>query len=362
MSQVIGDELLLKDLSDEDFRARYQCDTFTATVLANRFRYIVKQMSSGLLTRAFSVILRDWYDFASTISGPPAYDYPMPAASDSMALFLGPMTDAVRNMVEEYGADNLEPGDVLICNDPYRIGTHVNDVCFVRPVFYQGRLVGFVNLQAHMLDMGGIVPGGFTATKRNVYETGLVLGPILLYKRDKPVKSTWSLIFDNARFGGLLLPDIKTIYQNLCFGERRLVETIDRYGVDAYLGAVRYACDVSAERMIQAIANLPDGDFEGEDGIDCDGVDESEEYRVKVKMVVRGHRLEADLSGSSRQARTCVNAGWLDTKMAIGVTLKYLLDPKTPFTSGTFGSIDIVLPEGTFVSAMPPDGAIFLYY
>src|SRR5256714_10477731 len=59
MSQVIGDELLLKDLSDEEFRARYQCDTFTATVLANRFRYIVKQMSTGLLTRAFSVILRD---------------------------------------------------------------------------------------------------------------------------------------------------------------------------------------------------------------------------------------------------------------------------------------------------------------
>ncbi len=234
--EVIGDELLLKDLSDEEFRARYQCDKFTATVLANRFRYIVKHMSSGLLTRAFSVILRDWYDFASTISGPPEYDYPMPAVSDSLALFLGPMTDAVRNMVEEYGADNLEPGDVLLCNDPYRIGTHVNDVCFVRPVFYQGRLVGFVNLQAHMLDMGGIVPGGFTATKRNVYETGLVLGPVLLYKRDKPVKSTWSLIFDNARFGGLLLPDIKTIYQNLCFGERRLIETIDRYGVDAYQG------------------------------------------------------------------------------------------------------------------------------
>ena len=360
--EVIGDELLVKDLSDEEFRVRYQCDKFTATVLANRFRYIVKHMSSGLLTRAFSVILRDWYDFASTISGPPEYDYPMPAVSDSLALFLGPMTDAVRNMVEEYGADNLEPGDVLICNDPYRIGTHVNDVCFVRPVFYQGRLVGFLNLQAHMLDMGGIVPGGFTATKRNVYETGLVLGPILLYKRDEPVKSTWSLIFDNARFGGLLLPDIKTIYQNLCFGERRLVETIDRYGVDAYLGAVRYACDISAERMIQAIANLPDGDFEGEDGIDCDGVDESEAYRVKVKIVVRGNRLEADLSGSSRQARTCVNAGWLDTKMAIGVALKYLLDPKTPFTSGTFRSVDIVLPEGTLVSAMPPDGAIFLYY
>src|SRR5437660_12055284 len=86
MSQVIGDELLLKDLSDEEFRARYQCDTFTATVLANRFRYIVKQMSSGLLTRAFSVILRDWYDLASTISGSPDYDFHLPELSALLTL------------------------------------------------------------------------------------------------------------------------------------------------------------------------------------------------------------------------------------------------------------------------------------
>jgi N-methylhydantoinase B len=360
--QIIGDELLTKDLSDEEFSTRYQCDKFTATVLASRFRYIVKHMSSGLLTNAFSIILREWYDFASTIAGPPAYDYPTPAVSNSLAVFLGPMTDAVRNMVEEYGVQNLEPGDVLLCNDPYRIGTHVNDVCFVRPVFYQDKLVGFVNLQAHMLDMGGIIPLGFSGTKRNVYETGLVLGPILLYKHDQPVKSTWNLIFDNTRLGGLLLPDMKTIYQNLCFGERRLVETIDQYGLEAYLGAIRYACDISAEMMSQALARLPDGDFEGEDGIDCDGIDASEEYRVKVKISVRGNQAEVDLSGTSRQGRTCVNAGWLDTKAAVAVALKYLLDPKTPFTSGSLRNVDIVLPEGTFLSAMPPDGAIFLYY
>src|SRR5437667_2039692 len=101
MHQIIGDEPQAKDLSDADFCIRYQCDKFTATVLANRFRYIVKHMSSGLLTNAFSIILREWYDFASTIAGPPAYDYPTPAVSNSLAVFLGPMTDAVRNMVEE---------------------------------------------------------------------------------------------------------------------------------------------------------------------------------------------------------------------------------------------------------------------
>jgi N-methylhydantoinase B len=353
---------LLKDMSDEEFTQRYDCDRFTATVLANRYRYVTEHMCTGLLTQAFSIILRDWYDFAATVSGPPEQDYDMPAVSNSLVLFLGVMTDAVRNTVEEYGPENLKPGDVLMCNDPYRTGTHVNDVCFIRPLFHEGRLVGFVNLQAHMLDMGGSVPGGFSGTKRNIYENGLVIGPQLLYRDDKPVKAAWSLIFDNARFGSVLLPDIKTIFENLRLGERLLSETIERYGVAAYLGAMRYACDEAAEKMGAALESIPDGVYEGQSTIDCDGVDDEEEFTVKVQINKRGGSIELDLSGSSRQARTSINAGWLDTKTAVGVGLKLLVDRTSPFTSGTFRNVDIVLPEGTFVSALPPEGVIFLYW
>ena len=150
----------------------------------------------------------------------------MPAMSNSLVLFVGTMTDAVRSAVIEFGPENLSEGDILMVNNPYRIGTHVNDVCFIRPVFRDGKIVAFVNLQAHMLDMGGVVPGGFAGTKRDVFENGLVISPQLIYRQDVPVKSAWSLIFDNARFGGLLLPDIKTICENLRLGERQLGETM----------------------------------------------------------------------------------------------------------------------------------------
>lgn len=353
---------VLKDLTEEEFQSTYQCERFTATVLASRYRYIVQHMCSGLLTTAFSIILRDWYDFAATISGPPSQDYPMAAVSNSLVLFLGTMTDAIRNAVEEYGVDRLKPGDVLICNDPYRVGTHVNDICFMRPVFHEGKPVGFVNLQAHMLDMGGVVPAGFSGTKKNVYENGLVINPMLLYEEDKEVRSTFSLIFDNARFGAMLLPDIKSIYQNLVLGERLLNETIERYGVDAYLGAVRYSCDSAAESMRRALEAVPDGVYEGEDSIDADGVDDSEEFKVHVSLIKKGGRAEVDLSGSSHQARTSINAGWLDAKTAVGVAFKFLLDPGSPFTSATFRDIDVVLPPGTMASALPPDGPIFLYW
>ena len=365
MTELIHDQpsTLIRDLSDEEFQDRYSCDRFTATVLNSRMRYVVQHMCTGLLNNAFSVILRDWYDFAATVAGPPEHGYSMPAMSNSLVLFLGTMTDAVRNAVVEYGPENLNEGDILIVNDPYRIGTHVNDVCFIRPVFRDGKIVSFVNLQAHMLDMGGVVPGGFAGTKRNVFENGLVIAPQLLYREDKPVTSSWSLIFDNARFGGLLLPDIKTICENLRLGERQMQETIDRYGLDALHGAMRYACDVSAETMRQSLAEaLPDGVYEAEDEFDADGIADDEMFRLKVKITKKGHRVEVDLSGSSRQARTCINAGWLDTKTSIGVAFKFLFDPRSPFTSGAYRDIDIVLPEASVANAYPPDGAIFLYW
>lgn len=352
----------LRQLTDADFQDRYGADRFTASLLGNRMRYIVEHMSSVLLTNAFSLILRDWYDFNATIAGPPEQNYPMPAVGNSLAAFFGTMAEAVRNTIEEYGPDELRPGDVIIANDPYRVGNHVNDMCFIRPVFVEGKVVSFVTMRAHQLDMGGIVPAGFSATKHNVYETGLSIPPLLLYREDKPVRSTFSLILDNSRFGPIIVPDIRTIHQSLLLGERLLLESIDRYGLEAYLGSVRYAVDASAESMAAALRELPDGEYSAEEFIDADGVDDSAEYRVRLTATKVDDRLEIDFSGSSAQARTCINASVLDTKSAVVMALKFLLDPTSPYASGAFRNIDVVLPAGTFLSATPPDGAVFLYW
>ena len=125
-------------------------------------------------------------------------------------------------------------------------------------------------------------------------------------------------------------------------------------------------CDMSATRPPSAISvgleSIPDGTWRGEAVVDCDGVDDSEEYRISVAVAKRGGRLEVDFSGTSRQARTCINATALDVKTTVGIAMKYLFDPSGIFTSALLRSVDIVLPEGTIVSALPPDGAVFLYY
>jgi N-methylhydantoinase B len=353
---------LIRDLSHGEFERRYACDRFTATVLASRFGYVVEHMCSRVLTAAFSPILRDFYDFAATLTGPPERGWPTPAMSASILLFTGTMTESVRNTIEEYGIERLEPGDVIVANDPYRNGTHVNDLLFTRPVFHDGRVACFVNMKAHQLDMGGMVPGGFSLAKHNVYENGLVLAPQALIRAGKPVSSTWSLIFDNVRFAEILAPDMLTCIAELELGERMLTESIERYGVGAVHGAMVYVCDASEERMSAALQDLPDGDWVGEDLADCDAVADDEEYHVRVAIRKRGRRAEVDFSGTSRQARSAINATALDAKTSVGVAFKMILDPHGWFTSGTTRGIDIVIPEGTVISALPPDGAVFAYW
>ena len=297
-------------LSDTEFVDIYECDRFTATVLTSRFRYIVKHMCTTLMTNAFSPVLRVSYDFAATMSGPPDLGYPMSAVADSLLLFTGTMADAVRNVVEEYRPEALRPRDILICNDPYRKGTHVNDVCFIRPVFSDGDLVAFIALNAHLMDMGGTVPGGFAATKRNVYENGLVIPPQLLYSEGRLVRSTLSLVFDNTRFGEQTLPDIRSIATALALGERLLCETLERYGRTAYRGALRYATDLGASAVREALTRLPDGVYFGEDVLDCDGLDASVGYVIRVKVSKVGGRAEVDLwDPRGRLGRASTRAG-----------------------------------------------------
>lgn len=351
----------LRDLSNEEFLVRYKTDRFTATILASRMRYIVKHMSTVILTTAFSMIVRDWYDFAVTISGPREMNYPMSTGSDSLSIFMFTMPEGIRNTIEEFGPENIRPGDVIVTNDPFRAGLHVNDVSFIRPVFYRGRIVSFVTVRAHQLDMGGTVPGGFSGTKRNVYDTGLVIPPMLLYRDNRAVASTFNLIFDNARYADLLLPDMKSLYQSLMLGERLLLESIDRYGVDAYFGSVQYSTDVSADAMRQGIRKIPDGVYQAEDTLDADGIDDTCEYTIRMKLTKHGDNLEFDFSGTSAQARGSINCGPLDVKSAVGVALKMLVEQKTPLSSGCFRNIDIVIPAGTICSATPP-APIFMYW
>jgi N-methylhydantoinase B len=351
----------LRDLATDEFFARYSCDRFTATVLANRYRYVVAHTANQFRWHAFSPIIRDAADLCAMLSGPPSLAFPMVAVSDTVPLFYGSIPEAVRIVLEEYGLDELNPGDMIVCNDYYRMGTHLNDMCSIRPIFYGGDLVGAVTIRGHLQDVGGMVMGGFEVSKRNVYQDGLRLPPILLYSAGKEVKSTFKLFYDDTRLANLIVPDLKTTYHALELGERLLIETMDKYGLEAYVGAMRYACDASAEGMADALATLPDGTYTGEEWIDGDGLPDSPEHSVRVRIIKAGGRAEFDLRGSSPATRTSLNCAWPDAKTAVAMALKLLIDQRSPVTSGTLRSVDVVVPPNAIFNPDPPHACVYYW-
>jgi N-methylhydantoinase B len=350
----LRDGLALRTLSPAAFEATYDCDRFTASVLTEKFDYVIKHMVTQVQRTAFSPIVRDSADLAATIHGPASLGYPMVAVSQTNPLFLGSMQDGVGLALEEYGLERLGPGDVIVTNDYYRIGTHLNDVCFIHPIFSDGRVMGAATIRAHMVDMGGRAPGGFNPTKANTYEDGLVLPPMLLFTAGERVDAAFNLLMANTRFGPLMTSDIMSINAALELGGRLVCEALDRYGERAYRGAIRYACDASAEAMGEALERIPDGDYRAEEPLDCDALDADAEYRVSLRIAKRGHRAEFDFSGSSVAAPSALNCAWPDAKTAVAVALKNLVDRHSRFTSGSLRHVDLVLPPNAFINADPP--------
>src|ERR1700679_3849476 len=104
--------------------------------------------------------------------------------------------------------------------------------------------------------MGGIAAGGFQLSKRTTFEDGLRLPPMLLFSEGKIVPPIMRLLFDNIRFGSQTYPDIMSIKSSLDLGERLVFDTIAKYGRAVFQGAVRYACDASAETMGAALREV----------------------------------------------------------------------------------------------------------
>ena len=350
----------LRDLDETAFKEHYSCDRLTASILVNRFRYVNAHMSTKLVSNAFSIVIREMADFCTTIQGPPELEWAMPAASLTNPVHWGPVTDAVGIVLEEVGLESLRSGDVVVANDSYRTGKHLNDISFIRPLFHDDRLIGAVHVTAHQLDVGSRVAGGFDLMSQSIWEDGLVLPPMLLYSGGRPVRSTFSLIAANTRWPEVILADLQVIRSTLDLGERLLMESIERYGIDAYLGAIRYACDVGNEAMHRALEVLPDGSYDGELALPDDSRSQGPTNVIRVHVTKRGEHFEFDFSGSSIQTTSSLNSSWLDAKTGVTIALKLLFDRISAPSSGSLRNFDFLLPPGSILNANPP--AATMYY
>jgi N-methylhydantoinase B len=328
-------------------------DPVTLAVIQSGLQQVCNEMDLAFCRAAFSPVISETMDRSDGIYHRETGEL-IAQGELGLPVFVGTMQFSTQAVIERVRADRiaLDEGDVFIVNDPYLGGTHLMDVKFVKPFFYRGALWCWLANTGHWPDVGGIVPGGFSANATEVEQEGLRLPPVKLYKHGTLDKEILSIILSNIRIADQRIGDIKAQAAALAIGERRLAALLDRYGADTVDRAIGELKARAAQQMRAKIAAIPDGAYEGEAFVDSDGVVD-EPLRIALRITKRGERLTFDMSGSSPPCRGPMNSVLATTKSSVYLAIKHVF-PDVPINSGTFEPLEIVDPEGTFLYAKYP--------
>ena len=328
-------------------------DPVTLAVIQNGLQQVCNEMDLAFVRAAFSPVISEALDRSDGIYHRESGEL-IAQGELGLPVFVGTMQFSTQAVIDRMRDEKipLAEGDVFIVNDPYLGGTHLMDVKFVKPFFYRGRLWCWLANTGHWPDIGGIVPGGFSANATEVEQEGLRLPPVKLFKAGRLDAEILSIIFSNIRIADQRIGDVKAQAAALAIGERRLAALLDRYGADTVDAAV-VELRARARRQMQAkIAAIADGNYEGEAFVDSDGVVD-EPLRIAMRITKRAETLTFDMSGSSPPCRGPMNSVIATTKSSIYLAVKHVF-PDVPINAGMFEPLAIVEPVGTFLYAQYP--------
>ncbi len=325
----------------------------TLAVIQSGLQQVCNEMDLAFCRAAFSPVISETMDRSDGIYHRETGEL-IAQGELGLPVFVGTMQFSTQAVIDRVRADRvaLDEGDVFIVNDPYLGGTHLMDVKFVKPFFYRGALWCWLANTGHWPDVGGIVPGGFSANATEVEQEGLRLPPVKLYKRGILDREILSIILSNIRIADQRIGDIKAQAAALAIGERRLTALLDRYGADTVDRAIGELKARAAQQMRAKIAAIPDGVYDGEAFVDSDGVVD-EPLRIAMKVTKAGERLRFDMAGSSPPCRGPMNSVLATTKSSVYLAIKHVF-PDVPINAGMFEPLEIVEPEGTFLYARYP--------
>ena len=323
-------------------------DPITLEVLRNALESIADEMGAVLKRTSFSPNIKERMDASCAIFDAEAQ---LVAQAEHVPVHLGSMLRAVKATIEAVGA--VDEGDIVIVNDPFTGGSHLPDITVVAPVHVGQRHLGYVATRAHHADIGGMEPGSMPGRSREVYQEGLVIPAVKLYRRGELQGDVLRLILANVRTPAERRGDLNAQLAALRVGQQRVAELARRDGADLVTDGFAAILDYAERRMRRRLAELPAGTYCGEDFLDDDGWSD-EPVRINLAITVSPERLVLDFAGSSAQRAGNINAVAPMTYSASFFAIKILTDPEIPVNAGTFRSVELKLPEGSFLASQPP--------
>ena len=327
-------------------------DAITVEIIRCALRAAANEMSAVLKKTAYNMMIYEVQDYCVAILDHEGRT--MSQNEGALPIFLADLGVAVQDGIEVYGKDNIHPGDVFLVNHPEICGQHLNNMAVYTPFFWERKLLCFLAVRAHWIDVGGGSTGFGSSMTRDVYEEGLQIRSVKIYAAGKPNTEVLRLIEDNIRFPESSLGDLRAQIACCRTGEERLEQLCRRYGGARFQEAVQVIWEQTDKLVRAAVRAIPNGVYEASSFLDDDGKDFTKTVPIKVKVVVRGDEFTIDYSEMSDQVAGFINCGSSGGMAAARVAFKALTSPKREVNEGSFLALRVILPPGKLLSARRP--------
>jgi len=377
-------------------------DPTTLEIYRALYTSVAEEMGIALRRTSFSPNIKERRDYSCAVFDSEGR---VIAQGDHMPVHLGSMPMAVEAALREV---HPGPGDVVALNDPFAGGTHLPDVTLVMgvwptqrkgetekrrkgekrkgngktgkrrsgrearisislahpfshsptrplslsPTLPSQRPAFYVANRAHHADIGGATPGSM-GMATDVYGEGIRIPPVRIVRNGEIDQDVMRLILNNVRGQEERRGDFQAQIGSLKTGSVRLLEILERRGIDEVLSYAHHLIAYSARMMRHTIASIPDGEYEAEDALDDDGKNDGPVV-IRARVTIKGDEARVDFSGSAGQVDGPINAVEAITVSAVSYVFRCLVGTEVPASAGLMEPIDVVAPRGSVVNANPP--------
>lgn len=318
----------------------------TVDIIENALQNAREEMDAVLFRTAMSPGIREQGDC-----------FPMIANREGK-MVVGQFGSFINGFMQAYDGE-IEEGDVLLTNDPYMCNaavSHLPDWLVLVPVFYKKRHIAWSAMFGHMSDNGGMVPGSIPIEATTIFQEGVQIPPIKLYKKGVLQEDILELILHNVRTQQWNRFDLNALVAACNTAAKRLCEMADRFGDNVLHSTMGTMLDRNKLAM-GAIINMiiPEEKRTFEDYLCDDGMGMGP-YKIKCTVWREGPKAIFDFEGTDPQAQSSVNFFLSEDmfKMFFGAFTINVVDPGMFFNDGFYDLVDVRIPEGTLLKPTYP--------
>ncbi|MEP2101422.1 MAG: hydantoinase B/oxoprolinase family protein [Parasphingorhabdus sp.] len=321
-------------------------DPVTLDIIENALRNARIEMDATLVRTAMSPGIREQGDAFPLI------------ADHTGKMIVGQFGSFIGGFLEQFDG-TLEDGDMIFLSDPYSCEgavSHNNDWLILLPIFKDGRLIAYTAMFGHQSDIGGKVVGSMPIDAKSIFEEGVRIPPVKIWKKGEYNEDLMKLVMHQTRKPDWCQADLNAIIASCRVAARRVIEMAERFGDDVYVSATQelLARNHRAMKTLigQAIGEEP---VSFEDYICDDGIGAGP-YKIKCTMRRVGDKVILDFDGTDPQSAASINFFLNENmfKMFFGIYMIMVFDPQILFNDGFYDLIEVRIPEGSLLKPKFP--------